>query len=153
MTVPVAPGLVYLEDCHRKRAHYLVRETGEVVEVTRAQALVIRRDVAGWCARADLPAVAVAESLHRIQTAPSGWVARITGRDPKWGLERAFQDASEATPGRKTYSLPWGVYEVKGRLFGTAPREHLAVYPDGRVDPVTKAWVYEQLRAREAKAA
>lgn len=152
VSFPVAEGLVYMEDCHGARSFALVRTDGSMTPATPAQAATIKRSVAEWVGRPDLPPMPPAGILT-VQTDNFGWVARITGRDAKWGLAREFLAPCDARTKVKVFSLTPGVWQVKGRQFRGPVREVLAVYPDGRCVEVDTAWVFGQLAIHEAREA
>lgn len=69
------------------------------------------------------------------------YVARITGRDPKYGLARAFVPAASrhrsksGRTGSNTYLLEPGVYELSGE----GRRRYVVVGPDGSLTRLADA--------------
>lgn len=146
VSFPVGEGLVYMEDCHGARFYALVRTDGSVAPLSNAQAVVVKREVGEWVGRSDLPATPP-KGIARLQTDNRGWVARIVGRDPKWGVARQFLTPCDARSKVKVYDLPAGVYEWAHKANGGGMRGLQWVTPEGEVRAVDRAWLFDNLDA------
>lgn len=76
----------------------------------------------------------------------TGWLARITGYDPTWGLARDFQKGTLLPGQRKAYALKdlvGGIYQIDTAYSGTRGGRHFLKIENGIPLEISEEEVFE----------